>query len=52
MVPSMERSGLIICLLMLSGCQSLLKSRYAMDDPFYAEKYSEGAEPGDLAGKS
>jgi hypothetical protein len=43
------------CLLVLvtfsCGC-SLLKSRYAMDDPVYAEKYEKGAERGDLLGKA
>ena len=42
----------LACMLFASGCQSLLKSRYAMNDPVYAEKYAEGAEPGDLAGKA
>ncbi len=27
-----------------SGCADLLKSRYAMDDPIYAAKYTDGAE--------
>ncbi len=27
-----------------TGCAKLWKSRYAMDDPVYAEKYAEGAE--------
>lgn len=36
------------------GCSTdgLLKSRWAMDDPVYAEKYDEGAERGDLFGKA
>jgi hypothetical protein len=33
------------------GC-SLLRSRYAMDDPVYAEKYKDGAQRGDLLGKA
>lgn len=33
------------------GCTSL-KSRYAMEDPVYAEKYEDGAERGDLLGKA
>lgn len=31
-------------LLFAAGCADLLKSRYAMDDPVYAAKYSEGAK--------
>ncbi len=44
---------LLICLALVtcSGC-SLLKSRYAMDDPVYAEKYAEGAERSDVLGKA
>ena len=34
------------------GWSSMLKSRYAMDDPVYAEKYADGAEKGDLVGKT
>lgn len=33
-----------------SGCS--LRSRYAMDDPVYFEKYADGAEKGDLLGKA
>ena len=33
------------------GCNGF-KSRYAMSDPVYAEKYAEGAERGDLLGKA
>lgn len=33
------------------GCESLLKSRYAMSDPVYAKKYAEGAPKDDLTGK-
>ena len=42
-----------ICLIMVasSGC-SLLKSRYAMDDPVYAEKYADGANKLDVLGKA
>ena len=43
---------LVIVLVATScGC-SLLRSRYAMDDPVYAEKYAVGAERGDLLGKA
>lgn len=46
----------LIFVLPLGGCaglrpQDFLKSRWAMDDPVYAEKYCEGAEQGDLVGK-
>ncbi|MDP6558000.1 MAG: hypothetical protein QGG71_25255 [Pirellulaceae bacterium] len=43
----------LICLVMssVSGC-SLLKSRYAMDDPVYAEKYAAGAKKFDILGKA
>ena len=43
---------LLICLTLVAcgGC-SMLKSRYAMDDPVYAEKYAIGAEKFDLLGK-
>jgi hypothetical protein len=43
---------LVLLLLVLFGGCSLLKSRYAMDDPVYAEKYAEGAEQGDVLGKA
>lgn len=33
-----------------SGCS--LRSRYALDDPVYYEKYANGAEKGDLLGKA
>ncbi len=44
---------LISCLILVtgSGC-SLLNSRYAMDDPVYAEKYAQGAEKSDVLGKA
>lgn len=42
---------LVVLIPVMTGCGSLLKSRYAMDDPVYAEKYENGAEKGDLAGK-
>ena len=44
---------LLICLIIVAGngC-SLLKSRYAMDDPVYAEKYADGAEKSDVVGKA
>jgi hypothetical protein len=32
------------------GCNAL-KSRYAMSDPVYAEKYAEGAKRDDVLGK-
>jgi len=41
---------LLITILVSPGCTSL-KSRYAMDDPVYAEKYADGAERGDVLGK-
>ena len=44
-------SVFLIGLSCLSGC-SLLKSRYAMDDPVYAEKYAEGAPKTDVLGKA
>jgi len=44
---------LLICLILIAcgGC-SALKSRYAMDDPVYADKYAEGAAKFDLLGKA
>ncbi len=42
---------LIVLVTASCGC-SLLRSRYAMDDPVYAEKYADGAERGDLLGKA
>ncbi len=45
------RCVLLIAILHSCGC-SLLKSRYAMDDPVYASKYAKGAERGDLLGKA
>ena len=43
----------VLLLLFASGCGcSLLRSRYAMDDPVYAEKYADGAERWDLLGKA
>ena len=57
-VMSPYRSSVIIGLLSLAlpwgavgGCNGL-KSRYAMSDPVYAEKYADGAEPGDWVGKA
>ena len=44
--------ALLICLLVASSGCSLLKSRYAMDDPVYAEKYAEGAKKSDVFGKA
>lgn len=44
---------LLVIVLVASSCGcSLLRSRYAMDDPVYAEKYAVGAERGDLLGKA
>lgn len=43
-----------ICLIPLSGCalpSGLTRSRWAMDDPEYAEKYAIGAEKTDIPGK-
>jgi hypothetical protein len=45
------RFCLLAVMALSCGC-SLLKSRYAMDDPVYAEKYEDGAERGDLLGKA
>ncbi len=52
----MSRAGISLLailpnLLGISGCAGLLRSRYAMDDPVYAEKYQEGAEKSDVVGK-
>lgn len=41
----------LVQLVLCAGCASLGKSRYAMDDPVYAEKYQDGAPRGDLLGK-
>ena len=46
----------IVCWLITnaSGCglpSGLLRSRWAMDDPVYAEKYADGAEKTDIVGK-
>ncbi len=46
------RCALLLLLLSNCGCSSLLRSRYAMDDPVYAKKYAEGAERWDLLGKA
>jgi len=45
------RLVLLVLIAASSGC-SLLRSRYAMDDPVYAEKYEFGARRGDLLGKA
>jgi hypothetical protein len=42
---------IILCIFLTLGCNAL-KSRYAMNDPVYAEKYAKGAERGDLLGKA
>ena len=46
------RYALLLLLAANCGCSSLLRSRYAMDDPVYAEKYADGAERWDLLGKA
>jgi len=47
------RAGLVFLIIVVSGgCSSLLKSRYAMDDPVYAAKYAKGADRLDLVGKA
>jgi hypothetical protein len=43
---------LFLVLLVTGGGCTSLKSRYAMSDPVYADKYEEGAERGDLLGKA
>jgi hypothetical protein len=48
---SMRALVIILVISAGSGC-SLLKSRYAMDDPVYAEKYADGAEKSDVLGKA
>jgi len=43
----------LVVLLTVTSCGcSLLRSRYAMDDPVYSEKYTDGAVRGDLLGKA
>ncbi len=44
------RSSLLTIFLILVGCNGL-KSRYAMDDPVYAQKYADGASKRDIPGK-
>jgi hypothetical protein len=44
-------SALCLFIFFATGCGGL-KSRYAMDDPIYANKYAEGAERGDILGKA
>ena len=47
-------TSLLAILYLLTGCAlptGILRSRWAMDDPEYAEKYCDGAEKGDLLGK-
>lgn len=52
---SRSQFSLLIALLMISGGCALptgmTKSRWAMDDPEYAEKYCDGAEKSDVLGK-
>ena len=56
LLPSMDRYAYIRMLLMSIlaasslGCAGL-KSRYAMDNEVYAQKYSQGAEKSDVLGK-
>ncbi len=45
------RCLLVFLIATLCGC-SLLRSRYAMDDPEYASKYADGAKRWDLVGKA
>ena len=45
---------LILVSLIPSGCAlptGILRSRWAMDDPEYAEKYCDGADKSDVLGK-
>jgi hypothetical protein len=56
MQPNVKAASLLLGLAAVvgSGCSlptGVLKSRWAMDDPEYAEKYCDGAEKGDLLGK-
>jgi hypothetical protein len=44
------RAVFAVLMIACSGCS--LHSRYAMDDPVYADKYADGAEQGDLLGKA
>ncbi len=46
------RCLLLLSIVALGGCSSLLRSRYAMDDPVYAEKYADGAARRDVLGKA
>lgn len=48
----MRYALLLLSLISLGGCSSLLRSRYAMDDPLYAQKYADGAKRWDLLGKT
>lgn len=45
---------LVLSFAIVSGCAlptGILKSRWAMDDPEYAEKYADGADKSDVLGK-
>ena len=42
----------ILCAAIVGSCGCSLKSRWAMSDPVYAEKYADGAEKWDLLGKA
>ncbi len=48
----MRYALLVLVLATTTGCGSLLRSRYALDDPVYAAKYEDGAERWDLLGKT
>lgn len=50
-VPFIVRLLLAILVIATSSGCSLLRSRYAMDDPIYAEKYADGASKRDVLGK-
>ena len=45
----MRSVWLIVLLTFVTGCS--LRSRYALDDPIYQEKYAVGADKDDIAGK-
>lgn len=55
-LPMTNAAGLFLAVttMVLVGCAlptGVLKSRWAMDDPEYAQKYCDGAEKGDVLGK-
>lgn len=52
--PISAAALLVVVAVLDAGCAlptGVLKSRWAMDDPEYAEKYCDGAEKGDVLGK-